>query len=274
VGHGGGSSERWLITYSDLITLLMVFFVVMYSISEADKDKYLLLKSSLQRAFKGEAEAQTSLVAKDGGAALLDAPRPQPADIRLESSNPGNHAIAPLDASGTATEGDRAADSQKLDALRQAIVPMAEASGALDSVNVFQTDEGVVISISGSLLFDSGKAELKPDGTSFLNIIADTTRDWPNRLRVEGHTDNVPIDTSLYPSNWELSAARSVVVARFLTEQDGLNSGRVGAAAYGEFRPVANNTTREGRSRNRRVDILVLDAGLAGATTSKERGGP
>jgi chemotaxis protein MotB len=179
-----------------------------------------------------------------------------------------------LDASGTAKQGDKTADSDKLNALRDAIVPLAEAEGAMDNVSVYQTDEGVVISISGNLLFDSGKAELKPDGARFLSAIADTAREWPNRLRVEGHTDNVPIDTSLYPSNWELSAARSVVVTRFLTEQAKLSSGRVGAAAYGEFRPVADNATRDGRSRNRRVDILVLGVGTGVATNKQEQGRP
>jgi chemotaxis protein MotB len=250
-GHGGGSSERWLITYSDLITLLMVFFIVMYSISEADKDKYLVLKSSLQRALNGDSSPKVSLAEKSGGDALLESPRSSGPD-GLTSSAAGDLAISPLDAAADLPDGE------KIDRIRRAIETLARERNVGEYVDVFVNDEGIVVSLSGPILFGSGRAELKPEGTLFLDAVADVVRDWPNRLRVEGHTDNVPIESDIYPSNWELSSARAVVVTRYLAEQQGLDPRRVGAAGYGEYRSVVENDTREGRQRNRRVDLLVL----------------
>jgi chemotaxis protein MotB len=262
VAHGGGGSERWLITYSDLITLLMVFFVVLYSISEADKDKYLALKSSLQRALNGDSSTKISVINKDNGQALLDSQAAAAANTVSSKQNPGDNAISPMDTTSNIPDGE------KIGQIRQAISSLAQAQGVGDYVDVYVSDEGLVVSLSGNLLFGSGRAELKAEGTVFLDSVADVVRPWPNRLRVEGHTDSVPIDSDVYPSNWELSAARAVVVTRYLVEQQNLEPTRIGAAGYGEFRSIADNGTRDGRQRNRRVDILILgvtkpDVGIA-----------
>lgn len=258
----GSNNERWLLTYADLITLLMAFFVILYAISEADKEKFEQLRTSIQRALGTEAmETHGQRILSSGGAGLLENPQRQVAIIEGEGSwtepSPVSQNAFP------ATTATQSSLDELLQQLRQAILPLAAAQGVADNVSVYRTKEGVIISLSGNLLFDSGKAELKPAGVAFLHVVAQVLRPLPNRLRVEGHTDNVAISTPLYPSNWELSSARSIVTARYLTEQERLDHGRVGAAAYGEFRPVADNGKREGRSRNRRVDILVLDVGVA-----------
>jgi chemotaxis protein MotB len=108
------------------------------------------------------------------------------------------------------------------------------------------------------MLFDSGKSDLKPRGMTLLDTLAERLRTMPNEIRVEGHTDNIPIATPLYPSNWELSSARATTVGRYLAEHSDVAPNRIIAAGYGEFRPVASNDTREGRARNRRVDLVVL----------------
>lgn len=120
------------------------------------------------------------------------------------------------------------------------------------------TRDGVVISLAGNVLFDSGRAELRPQGLDLLDDLAAKLRDMPNDIRIEGHTDNVAIATSLYPSNWELSSARATTVGRYLIEHGGIAAKRVGAVGYGEWRPVASNDSREGRAQNRRVDVVIL----------------
>ena len=125
------------------------------------------------------------------------------------------------------------------------------------NVKVGFARDGLVISLSGNVLFDSGQADLRPDGLPILDEVAWRLASLKNELRIEGHTDNIPITTPLYSSNWELSAARATTVARYLAEH-GLAPKRLSAAGYGEYRPVASNDTREGRSQNRRVDIVVL----------------
>ena len=114
--------------------------------------------------------------------------------------------------------------------------------------------------MSGSALFDSGRADLKPDGVVLVDSLAVRLRDMTNEVRIEGHTDSVPISTPLFPSNWELSSARATTVARRLSEFGGLKASRLIAAGYGESRPAASNDTQEGRARNRRVDIVILSA--------------
>jgi chemotaxis protein MotB len=258
--EGEGNNDRWLLTYSDLITLLMVFFVVLYAISEADKGKFIQLRSSLQRAFNGD------LPVRGNGPAVYDTPVPLPTGTPLEQI------ITYVTPTATPAPTPRV-DVRLIDQLREALVPLAASQGADQDVNVYENDGSIVISLSGGLLFDSGKAELRPEGAAYLHAAAGVLRGRPNSLRVEGHTDNVAISTALYPSNWELSAARAVIATRYLVEQENLPAATVMAAACGDSRPVADNSTRQGRTRNRRVDILVLDAGPAPASASPDESG-
>jgi len=117
-----------------------------------------------------------------------------------------------------------------------------------------------VIRLSGSYLFDSGRAELKPNSFAVLDAIAGELRVASNDIRVDGHTDSTPIESPRYPTNWELSAARAMAVTRYLNETDGVRAGRLMAAGFGEFRPIADNDTREHRALNRRVEIHLLSS--------------
>ena len=144
MSHGGGSSERWLITYADLITLLMVFFVVMYSISEADKDKYLALKSSLQRALNGDSSTQPSLVKLEGGDSFLEA-HGAAKDTVSEKRDPGDNTFSPFDAAGNVPDGE------KIGQLRQVMAEQAEVQGVAENVEVFVSNEGVVAVINLAL---------------------------------------------------------------------------------------------------------------------------
>lgn len=235
--------ERWLITYADLITLLMVFFVVMFAMSRADTAKFSKLSAALQQAFRVDVlrgNNPTSLNGDDGATALSTVL--QDAIAQQVWTTTDSKMISTL------TE------------LNEAMRRLPEAQNSDRNVEVGAGRDGVVISMSGSALFDSGRADLKPDGVVLLDALAPRLRELPNEVRVEGHTDNVPISTPLYPSNWELSSARATTVARRLVEYGNVPAGRLIAAGYGDARPAATNDTRDGRARNRRVDIVLIAA--------------
>ena len=239
--EGHVNHERWLITYADMITLLMVLFIVMFSMSRTDMQKYKLLKASLNRAFDVE------VLAGDDAAGV----------------NSGGTAILPLPAiqEAMAIPGSPAQDPRMAPALqdfREIVSQLPIPADMGGRVEIGASREGIVISMAGNVLFDSGRSDLKPQGLALLDAFAERLKTMPNEIRVEGHTDNVPIATALYPSNWELSSARATTVGRYLAEHGGLRPARLIAAGYGEFRPVAPNDSRQGRARNRRVDLVIL----------------
>ncbi len=227
------NSERWLLTYADMITLLMTFFIVLYATSKTDTAKFTQIQAALERAFNVEVlQGRTLAVSTDGsGAGAL-----------IQSMF---------------TEPEYQTD---VDRIQQHLRQAAATSGHGDSpdVAVGATREGIVIRLSGSFLFDSSRAELKPASLWQLDVIAEELRQMSNDIRVEGHTDNVPVDSPRFPTNWELSVARAIAVTRYMTEEGGIASSRIGAAGYGEFRPIAPNDAPKNRSLNRRVEIRVL----------------
>lgn len=263
--EGHVNHERWLVSYADMITLLMVLFVVLFAMSKTDVAKYAVLRDSLQRAFSVpvlQGNEPTSLKGA-GGASFVPPMISPPLEQEL------------LAMTGAPTDARMAA---ALHEIRQVLLQVPVPSDTSGRVEVGASREGIVISLAGNILFDSGKSDLKPSGMALLDTLAERLRTMPNEIRVEGHTDNVPIATPLYPSNWELSSARATTVGRYLAEQNGIAPNRLSAAGYGEFRPVAPNDTREGRARNRRVDLVVLfprapaQPGAVAATRAEERG--
>jgi chemotaxis protein MotB len=235
-GHDGGheNAERWLLTYADLITLLMVFFVVLYSMSQADSTKFKRISAALQQAFNVDVLQGQAASSIDDGA---------------------GKPTQPID--------DLISDAQvpQVARLKNKIEAVLEGAAQTPEVTVGVDREGIVIRLSGSYLFDSGRAELKPNAFGVLSAVASELRLLPNDIRVDGHTDSTPlVDSPRYPTNWELSAARALAVTRYFTESDGVMAGRLVAAGYGEFRPIALNDTREHRALNRRVEIHLLSS--------------
>lgn len=238
--------ERWLVSYADMITLLMVLFVVLFAMGQTDKAKMDQLRTSLQRAFAVEVLKGTEPTSLKGssGAALI--PPVVPSAISQEVM---------VMTGGSQRDGEIA---QTLQEVRAAVNEFPVPPDTSGRVEVGASREGIVISLAGNLLFDSGKADLKPRGMTLLDTLAERLRTMPNEIRVEGHTDNIAIATALYPSNWELSSARATTVSRYFAEHSDIAPMRLSAAGYGEFRPVALNDSREGRARNRRVDLVVM----------------
>jgi chemotaxis protein MotB len=216
--------ERYLITYADLITLLLVFFIVMFSISNADKQKFLRVSTSLREAFHVDvlAKPDQSL----GGPSSLEN------DPRFMTYLSIRGQVAAL-------------------VSRMALSP--------DNVDVEMNSEGIVIHLNEAILFPPGEAQLRPDALAVLDSVAQILQEVPNQIRVEGHTDNVaPANTSIQ-DNWELSTMRAVTTVRYLTDVQQITPERLAAVGFGEFRPRAENDTLEGRRKNRRVDIVIVE---------------
>jgi len=219
------NADRWLLTYADLITLLLGLFVILYSMSRVDLEKYKALGQALRTAFVGV---------------------------------PGTPAIG----AGTgpyedATGGAYPDTSECYLTLKieEAISGIAEAAGA---VSVEIEERGVVVRLMETLMFDLGKAYLRPEAQQLLSKVAPVLTKSGRPILIEGHTDNLPINTAEFPSNWQLSAMRSANVIYFLTHRAGVPEQQLSGAAHADQCPVASNDTPEGRQRNRRVDIVFL----------------
>ena len=242
--------ERWLVSYADFITLLFAFFVVMYSISQVNEGKYRVLSDSLVNAFKNAPTATTPI---------------SPA-LRIDASIKGasNVAQAPVlkqtifvRKPDPAQEAHQKQQTEKMKGVAEDLLKAMEPLVKEGQVKVSQSVHGIAIEINASVLFASGQATLEPGSIKALRAVGGVLAQVPNDVQVEGFTDNTPINTVAFPSNWELSTARASSVVRLLAES-GAPTERLVAVGYGEFRPVDTNSTPEGRARNRRVTIMIL----------------
>lgn len=225
--------ERWLVSYADFITLLFAFFVVMYAISSVNEGKYRVLSQSLGNAFGQKVPAA--------------APAPPPAVVQP---------ILPLPRKSRNAELLRHEREQMTDIARdilKALAPLVQQG----KVRVMQTSRGVTVDINASVLFAPGEAKLAESSIQALKAVAAVLRRDRHAVRIEGHTDNVPISTAFFPSNWELSAVRASSVVRLFADS-GIAENRLMAVGYGDTRPVDDNRTADGRLRNRRVQIMIL----------------
>jgi chemotaxis protein MotB len=235
--------ERWLITYADMITLLMVLFIVLFSMSQVDLAKYEKLKTSLSGAF-GSNPIQ-------GGAGVLSSGT---SPIPMEGiADQAEKALA----SQQAQQAAEAAEHAALEHTREVLVAALDKAGLGGGVGLRVERRGLVVTIaSDKVLFDPGQAVLRPAGREIIHQLAVPLAALPNPLRIEGHTDDVPIDGA-FASNWELSTNRATTVLRELESAHAVAPSRLSATGFADQRPIASNSTAEGRSRNRRVEILV-----------------
>ena len=239
--------ERWLITYADMITLLMVLFIVLYAIGQTDLAKFEALKNSLSEGF-GSGVGIDNVVAEGGDGVLEGAVAP--VDMEALEALEREEAAAEM----AAAEHDRLAGAQ------EAIQAELAAAG-LDNAVAFRLEErGLVVTIVvDNVLFDVGSAALRDGGRAVLDHLAPALGRLPNPIAVEGHTDDTPINGGgTYASNWELSTARATSVLRYLIEAHAVPADRLSAGGYADQRPVAGNDSAEGRAANRRVELVVL----------------
>lgn len=259
--------EAWAIPYGDLITLLLAFFVVMYAISSVNEGKYRVLSDSLTAAFRTpnrslepiqvgdlmrSADTSPSQMQDTPSSIELDRLFEPPESVGIELPGlPTSHEAAEVEA-GRLSEQEKAM-SMMADQIEVAVSPLIEE----DLISVKRSKDWVEVEINTSLLFTSGSASPSDQALPVLRELAGILSPMPNRIHVEGFTDNLPIRTSVYPSNWELSAARAGSVVR-LFELYGVDPSRMAAIGFGEHRPSADNATAEGRARNRRVVLVIL----------------
>ncbi|BAM47038.1 flagellar motor protein MotS [Amphibacillus xylanus] len=237
-----GGSAGWMTTYSDLVTLLLCFFVLLYSMSQLDIARFEAVAESFRNR----------VIFFDGSPSKIDFEQTgESATIREPNKDIEKDNIL---------DPDRVTSNQRsLEELLNEVEGFLEENQLRDVISANRTDQGVVLILQERILFDSGQAELKPDGLPFLDKISLLLSKIPNYVRVEGHTDNRPISTVQYPSNWELSGARASSVIRHILDSGEFNPSRFIAAGYGDTRPIVPNTSSENWQKNRRVEIVILE---------------
>lgn len=236
--------ERWLVSYADFITLLFAFFVVMYAISSLNEGKYRVMSDSLVSAFRESPKSEK----------LVELASKHPEMLSGSGKPIGKMLQQPKDEA--AAERERAAERMKK--VAKNVLDVMQPLVQEGRVRVTQSPRGVTVEINASVLFKSGEAVLQMQSMDSLAAVARVLAQVENPVQVEGHTDNVPINSATFPSNWELSSSRAGSVVRLFTEQ-GVPAARMVAIGYADNRPVDTNATQEGRSRNRRVNVLILN---------------
>jgi chemotaxis protein MotB len=239
--------ERWLVSYADFVTLLFAFFVVLYASAQIDKQKASRLSDAINSAFQ-----QLGIFERDGHKPGEIDPK-----ISLPSAVNGAQDLSRWAPSGQEKMG---ADRKKQDfnAIRAELETALAVEITRNEVALHMEADGLVVSLREAGFFDSGSATIKPGAEAAFARVANILREHSCAVRIEGHTDNVPIHTSQFASNWELSTARSTSLVKALIEQYGVSSERLSAAGYAEFHPAASNDTAKGRQLNRRVDVVIL----------------
>jgi chemotaxis protein MotB len=237
------SSDRWLVSYADFITLLFGLFVVLYAFARADEKKHQQVTEAIDSAF-----SSMGIFAE-----LSRDPAPG-----ASASGSGNQQAMPMNVLMRREILSQAKVTEDLDHVRHELEQKLSSQVAQHTVSIHMGREGLVISLREAGFFASGSATPQPDSMVTLRRIAASLGRTFYDLRIEGHTDNVPIHTIDFDSNWELSSARATHIARVFLEQKAISPDRLSAAGYAEFHPVADNATANGRAENRRVDVVVM----------------
>lgn len=226
------ADERWVISYADLVTLLFGFFILLYATADQNIAKFESLARGLSDAFNVPVNEGISdgTPLFDGGTGLVPG-----------GNDPRNAVI-----------------SSDLLFVRNFIEQRSLSEGLVGKIVVSQEADGISIRLADNLIFPTASADLRPDALPLLDIAAAAVVRLRREVRVEGHTDNVPVTTERYPSNWELSSARATAVLRYVVDEGNVDPAMIFAAGYGEHRPVASNLTPEGRALNRRADLIIL----------------
>ena len=239
--------ERWLVSYADFITLLFAVFVVLYAMGVSDKKKVEEVVKSIQSSFgmatAGANAAKINVIASQE-ITVIPALKPE---VKVE----------PMGRARTG-QGKTRANEKDFRQIKAAIEAYLVKKGAQEKVSLEITRRGLIVSLKEAGFFASGQADIKPESYELINTIAEVVTQYNNPLRLEGHTDNVPISTAQFPSNWELSTARATNGLKYLLKNFDIETDKISATGYGEFRPLATNEAPEGRAKNRRVDLVML----------------
>lgn len=224
--HEEEGGEAWLLPYSDLMTLLLAVFIVLFAVSQVDVEKAQQMSDEFSDQMMTESYSTSKKSSREA--------------TQAESS------------------ADEKSEQQRMEELKAELDAKLKSENLSASVKTGIDKRGLVISLSNAIFFDPGSAEIKKGNESTLLEIAEMINAMNHFIRIEGHTDNVPMNSDAYPSNWDLSAARAANVVRLFTGKTNISPEKLIAVGYGEYRPVEDNATEEGRAKNRRIDIIVL----------------
>lgn len=247
------SSERWLLTYSDLITLLMMFFIVMYASSTVDSKKYAEIAKSLNIAFGGSGK---NIVGTDASIGINRTPS-------VENAN--------IPSSGDSEAAEKA-ESEKFKEIKKQVDQYLNSNGLSSSASSSIQERGLVVSINDAMFFKSGSADISDATRSELVTIGRMLATINNYIVVEGNTDSDPISNSaIYKDNWDLASQRANNVMRLLIEDSGIQSTKISGRTNGEFRPIASNGSDAGKAKNRRVDIVIMSSKYNPTETNQKK---
>lgn len=219
-------SPEWMTTYGDLVTLLLCFFVLLFSFSTIDNNKFKAIIQSMQ-----------------GSLGVLD-----------------SGVIVQVDPLINTFPGETRDEENDFKRIKEQMDDFIKENNLEKSVSLILDERGLLVRLLDATLFDSGKAEIKNEAKYIIEMISDVIMESGKNIRIEGHTDNVPINTEKFPSNWELSTTRAVNVLKYLIEVRNIEPWRLSAVGYGEYHPIDTNDTAEGRQNNRRVDIVIINS--------------
>ncbi|MCG8317544.1 MAG: flagellar motor protein MotD [Pseudomonadales bacterium] len=252
--------ERWVISYADFITLLFAFFVVMYSISSVNEGKYKVLSDSLVSVFNKKATGSRHLEVldqKSGSSANRMIPLPIPGDYpAMEDYKYSVEGLIDDADSPALIDGPEEGEVEELSKISDEIAVAFQGLISEELYTIRTTKDWIEVDIQSSVLFPSGRAQLSTEARELLTKISKVLGSYENPINVEGYTDNRPIETLQFPSNWELSSARAAAVVRLMETQE-IDPKRLAAVGYGEHHPLADNESEEGRAKNRRVALII-----------------
>ncbi|MUK86814.1 flagellar motor protein MotB [Ornithinibacillus sp. L9] len=248
-------APKWMVTYSDMVTLILVFFILLFSMSQIDLVKFEAVSESFrnQKIF-------------DFYPSPVPMENPTEQTSHEESGKNSNEFDTPSLVEDEDSDADQDRDDEEEGAQDSLQELMGDIENYLDQndlndvISASRTEKGVVLVLQDSILFDFGEAEIIDTAVPFLNKVGALLSSIPNHIRVEGHTDTVPVSSYRYPSNWELSGARASSVVRYLVDENELDQTRFSITGFGETRPVVPNNSDENRSKNRRVEIVILES--------------
>lgn len=239
-------------TYSDMVTLLLTFFIMLFSMATIDKNKFTDIAKSLSNSLMNLSTGESIL--DSSGKSIITVDFVNPSDKNL----PEQKEKYIESAEEMVIDAQRQIHNMEMDIAKDEIRQAVEAQGIGEKVEIVEEKDYILVRLESEVFFDSGSADIRPGGFLVLQQFAEILRNIDNEILVSGHTDNVPINTPLYKSNWELSTARATTVVRYFTETLGLDPMKFTATGNGEFRPIEDNNTAEGRQRNRRIEIMIM----------------
>lgn len=242
-------APKWMVTFSDMITLILVFFILLFSMSQIDQAKFEAVSDSFRNR-----------MILDFFPSAVPNEHPSESTNNQQSGTDNNEFLHPSKKPGENEEDEEDGDHQDaLSALLKDVESYLVENELSSIVTANRTERGVILVLQERILFESGEATIVEDGIPFLNEIGTLLKNMPNHVKVEGHTDSRPISNYRYPSNWELSGARAGSVVRYLIDQQNLDEERFSIAGYGDIQPVAPNDSIANWSKNRRVEIVILE---------------